>query len=286
MTTIDDGRNFLDHYGTKGMKWGVRKDRGHEGERVKTKKLDKLDKKFMRNAYSLKSAVAIHNATADKVNSQLPGLNEKHPKANLLDSPTSSASKAYLREYESTVNKAYDSAVQSVLGTSPSGRYRARYDSTTEQLIMQETGVEHATSEETALRFKLDIVSGHIQQMYNVDSTLEQSATVGEDFLDHYGTKGMKWGVRRRRNERNRAKTFGGDKSTKKNAKDLSDQELRDILNRMQMERQYKQLSNSGRTSAGKEFAKSIVLNIARQQISNAANAGINAGIRKAMNKK
>ena len=35
--------NSLIHFGTKGMKWGVRKDRGHEGQRTKSKKIKLSD---------------------------------------------------------------------------------------------------------------------------------------------------------------------------------------------------------------------------------------------------
>lgn len=34
------------------------------------------------------------------------------------------------------------------------------------------------------------------------DTTLQQTMDSGEDFLEHFGTKGMKWGVRRSRAER------------------------------------------------------------------------------------
>src|SRR5580765_5794043 len=42
-----DIENLLEHHGTKGMKWGVRRDKGHEGESASPKKITKLDKKFV-----------------------------------------------------------------------------------------------------------------------------------------------------------------------------------------------------------------------------------------------
>ncbi len=117
---------------------------------------------------------------------------------------------------------------------------------------------------------------------------LEQNAehmTSVEDILEHYGTKGMRWGVRKRRNEKDRAKQFKGGTGSKKSdpLKDLSDKELREILNRMQMEQQYKSLT-SGRNGnsrgqdavrAGASFAAGIATNVARQQITNAVNAQV-----------
>lgn len=81
--------------------------------------------------------------------------------------------------------------------------------------------------------------------------------------LTHWGIKGMKWGVRRTPEQLARAR--GSKKEvvephedykkahTKANVKTMSDKELRDRLNRLNMEKQYNQLSNSD-TSKGKAF--------------------------------
>jgi hypothetical protein len=57
--------------------------------------------------------------------------------------------------------------------------------------------------------------------------------------LEHYGTKGMKWGIRKDR------KSSG--KTTKAGVKSLSDAELRTRINRLNMEKQYKTLT-TGKT--------------------------------------
>lgn len=112
--------------------------------------------------------------------------------------------------------------------------------------------------------------------------SMAQSNLIGQEFVEHYGIKGMRWGVRKRRNERERAKSFGrkgrsggGDG---KSVKDLSDAELRQIVNRMQMEQQYANLASSGgrkKKNAGAEFAKSIAKDIAREQIKNSISRSI-----------
>ena len=77
--------------------------------------------------------------------------------------------------------------------------------------------------------------------------------------LYHWGIKGMKWGVRRYRNK-DGSLTPAGKKRysqndspsedyvrahTKKSISQMSDQELRTVNNRLQMENQYRQLTTS-----------------------------------------
>lgn len=90
-----------------------------------------------------------------------------------------------------------------------------------------------------------------------------------EEMLEHHGIKGQKWGVRRYQNE-DGTRTAAGKKREKsrsdepahedynkahsgKSVKDMSDAELRSRLNRLQMEKQYSQLTNSD-TDKGKKF--------------------------------
>ena len=77
--------------------------------------------------------------------------------------------------------------------------------------------------------------------------------------LMHYGIKGMKWGVRRYQNEDGTLTPSGKKRysqndspsedyvraHTKKPVSQMSDQELRTVNNRLQMERQYQQLTVS-----------------------------------------
>lgn len=110
--------------------------------------------------------------------------------------------------------------------------------------------------------------------------------------LIHYGVLGMKWGVRRRRraasvNERDAKKLeksgfkkeadalrllakkqrtkadeiearINKKKEMKKKVEEMSDDELRKVINRLQMERQYSQLSPSN-INKGKEYAQKVI---------------------------
>lgn len=81
--------------------------------------------------------------------------------------------------------------------------------------------------------------------------------------LAHEGIKGMRWGVRRgppyplKRNEK-RAPVKESQKKVKKEVSEMSDDELRKVLNRLQMERQYKELTQKQRAD-GLKFVEDLL---------------------------
>jgi len=84
--------------------------------------------------------------------------------------------------------------------------------------------------------------------------------------LIHYGVLGMKWGVRRTLAQLARARRRSmtdephedyKEAHTRKSVKSMSDAELRYRLIRLQMERQYSQLSDSS-VNKGKEYAQKV----------------------------
>ena len=86
--------------------------------------------------------------------------------------------------------------------------------------------------------------------------------------LYHYGILGMKWGVRRTPEQlaRARGKKMSSEEvsddykkaHSKKSVKSMSDKELRERLNRLQMEEQYSRL-NPTNISKGKQVANKVI---------------------------
>lgn len=85
--------------------------------------------------------------------------------------------------------------------------------------------------------------------------------------LMHYGVLGMKWGVRRNRSTSGKRSGLFKKKakvspqpqtSKKKSVKDMSDDELRKAINRLEMEKRYKDLSPK-QVSKGKQFVNDFM---------------------------
>lgn len=194
--------NAAKQYGTKGMKWGVRHDPGHEGEKVKTKKLDKLDAKWEKSIYSTTGAVKVHNAMAEHFNSRIGALNDKHPDADYRKGEDSPEWKSYMADVNQLQSESYSHAVTTVHGSSPSGKKKAEYFNDgkgDERIVVHSAHIAHAgvgeDEPDLILRVKTD-EQGRITELNTAELELEHSGD-GETFFMHYGVKGMRWGVRK-----------------------------------------------------------------------------------------
>lgn len=124
--------------------------------------------------------------------------------------------------------------------------------------------------------------------------------------LRHYGILGMKWGVRRTEQQLARArgkvselenklerKTGSSKKASpstpdsapkKRSVKEMSDDELRSKIQRLQMEKQYKDLSKSEvqKTSKGKAFIMDVLEKSGKNIATQAVTYGMGALVNKA----
>lgn len=295
MVMNDRTIDFLSHHGVKGQKWGVRRDKGHEGEQATGKRISKLDKKYEKSSVS--KYFAVYNAMADKMNNgEIDRINnDPRFKGKDLSDSTSSLSKAYYNEYSKTATKILNESSDKILGTNASGtkRWGWNYDVEIGLPTASIGDVETAKHADSSVPVKITWNSkGFITKIEIPDSNVEHS-TVLEDFLFHFGVKGMHWGQRKsdsvptgkvtvdQKKPGTKVQAAGGKgftahpdavkaaaaKQVAKNSSTdaLSTQELQHLVSRMNLEQQYSKLS-AGQTSAGRKFVNDLLLNTAKQQ--------------------
>ena len=94
--------------------------------------------------------------------------------------------------------------------------------------------------------------------------------------LQHYGVLGMRWGVRRNRihsNEHLRSKSL-----RKKHLSEMTNDELREITNRMQLEQQYRDLKKR-QLNPGVKFARDLLVEVGREEAKTYIHKQIPTGI-------
>lgn len=110
------------------------------------------------------------------------------------------------------------------------------------------------------------------------------------DTLAHFGIKGMKWGIRRYQNKDGSLTPAGKERySADRDLKSLSDQELRDRISRLELEKRYKSLTTSDadvkRTNRGKEFITSVLESSGRNVATQLATYAMGTAVNKYLGK-
>ena len=109
-----------------------------------------------------------------------------------------------------------------------------------------------------------------------------------DNFLAHYGKKGMKWGSRKSpvSSEHASARAL-----KKKSAKSLTDSELKQVIGRMNLERQYKDLKaepqtlNRATKTALSILAVGTAINSAIMFVGSPAGKAVVSGVKSALTK-
>jgi len=101
-----------------------------------------------------------------------------------------------------------------------------------------------------------------------------------EEFIEHYGVKGMRWGRRRARSERSTERTV-----YKRAPKKLTSAELDKRIKRMETEKRYNEL-NKRDIGRGSQLAHEILTNSGRTVATTVATGAVLYAVKKAIEKK
>ena len=149
------------------------------------------------------------------------------------------------------------------------------------------------TAAERREKYYGELDRGKLGKTYSTDATLAEAARkfykkghnkrMGHSELMHFGVKGMKWGVRKSRIKN--SKKWSSSKQAKIDG--MSDDQLRRINNRIRLEKEYRQLTQTRmeryRNKAGKaaeEAAFNTLQNVLQKGIKKAASKGGSAALK------
>lgn len=194
---------ILEHHGTKGMKWGVR--RHFTAESRASRKVARGDKKFEKSV-GVNKLIEIHNTAADAMNkTEISRINNKpHYKAaaargDFLDE-TKPITKQYFHEYEQVfLSQAAKAAKAQGTNLSGTREYHIMPDpvsATGFSLTTRE--VKHAgDSTESIPSIPVTLDKKHRVTKFGSPPSTKHGELVVGDILSHHGIKGMKWGNRK-----------------------------------------------------------------------------------------
>lgn len=276
MTLMTEVNDYLEHYGIKGMQWGVRRQQ---------KRLAKADKKWEKNINTVPTYIAVHNRAADLSNNlDIDRINSMPKfKNRSMNDENDPVTKAYFKAHENAFNKRMKQAAEEIIGTNPSGTKRINIDLKTGETTLVD--VEHANSIDNPGRIVVEFDELHqIKRFVVVPSTNLTQAEMDEtdEFLAHHGVKGMKWGVRRKGSGSSRP---GGRTTYQKPAARLSDAELNRRIKRMELEKRYADL-NAPTSTRGKKFTESFVEKQGHKLATTAVTAAIGLAVKSVMKEK
>lgn len=308
--------NILRHYGVKGMRWGFRNNPQRKAAKAE-KKQAKADKKF--DKPSMETHNKIYNDSTAGFNKKLEGINNKPEyaaaaKAGTLLNPNHPTTQKYHDEIDVTFKNELRASANRVTNKAGTRRYKVEIVQLSQDphdwgWTLGTEAVQHAmiTTKIMAVRDKNGLVVGT-----KIDS-MTQAEDFVSNYLEHYGVKGMKWGTRkdapapgtvRVTEKKKKLKAEGGkgfethpdavkaatskQKMKKSGAKTLSNNELRELATRLNLEKQVRELSvadKQANQNPAARFVKGLLKNSGKQEAQKASNSLASKGVETMMKK-
>lgn len=246
---MHSNQNELVHFGIKGMKWGVRKEKKPTGSRTKGRSKTSYSSTSKRGDIN----GVIRNADGKKVG-----------KIRLQKDPFSKEMYIWNMSIDRNErNKSYgQQALKDAISKSRSEGCKKVYSETSSNNQAFLSAAKKAGFSIRKINSPYES-NPYYRIEYNLDDVKHS-----DDYFEHFGIKGMKWGVRKAKEAvgRYRAKReskYSEDYKRYKAAKrkkisELSDAELRALINRGNLEQQYRNLKKND-ISMGRKFVQDVL---------------------------
>ena len=263
----------LEHFGIPGMRWGVRKSSGtstSKGDKKAAKQLAKADKTFAKRS----NIRHVAEQSANKLNNIPEFEKSRHTIANKLRKQGLEG-ETLVNAYQQSLYTVMDKHLKNDPSTyNPSKTARVTFGMVqlesggvylTPVMVTVDKSIEHSDTVDIGFtgtfRFLMD---GKFVAFEPADKDepddLEHSEII-EKTLEHFGIPGMRWGVRKSRGKSSKTAP-SEDHSTsrqikKKKTKEMSNDELKKLTTRMNLERNLRDLKSSD-YQKGLNFVKTL----------------------------
>lgn len=296
MATLTDDE--LEHYGVKGMKWGVIRDRAAAGDKRAQKKLAKADIAWEKSSHGTSAYVEVHNKMARAMNGEVMdkfNANPKYKKIKDFGNFDDPKVKEYHSDFDKLSSKYFAEAIKDTYGESPSGRYSAEVKKSSDgyyyaEMVDHQAEVKHA--DVVRYRFELKTDNGKILSVGDpIEDEIKHDGMLSKDeFLEHFGVKGMKWGKRKDSSSSNVHRSADAaryrkieDRAKKKGLDNLSNDDLAKLNKRQQLLAEYAKNnpSKAKKAANGYKTTASVLKTVGSLVVVAGAIAGVTAAATK-----